>query len=123
MKLHEVLTELSLNPKANFEFETENNEWFKFYPNEWFVSTAAKFNFRKVVIQTKYEVTKPKAEEKPLTVNETYYTPFLNHPSHQYTVYAWKHDKFDKYFLENGLIYLDKEDAIKATKAMLGEKE
>lgn len=64
------------------------------------------------------EINAPERE----TPNEgqTYYIPYFCVFNVKYSTYVWRENDFHmKYHLENGLVFLNKEDAIAATEAMI----
>lgn len=63
-------------------------------------------------------------EREPLTYGVGYCCPQLDDDSvdkkhRKYSIIMWKDTEYDNYRLKNGLVFLNKEDAIAATEAML----
>ena len=83
---------------------------------EWVLADIGVTITKKLIING-VECTQP--QRKPLKWGEEYFTADPTSDTMHSCKFTWKDDPQDKKWLEHGLVYLNKEDAIKVATALL----
>jgi hypothetical protein len=108
-----------VNGYKEWEVKTFQGGWRQV--KSWFdlVDNANTHHFRRKQKTVTYTVTIPEPYRGPMKKDQVY---FVAYPavSCWYVYDFWGDDPSDKRYQERGLVYLNKEDAIAAAKAMVG---